>query len=410
MISEIIVSTGPARERPHLPRHIITSEYPPQPGGVSDYTQLVAEGLAQEGEEVHVWCPGTAGESISAGGVHVHSGLGRVTPEDLARVGEQLDRFPAPRHILVQYVPHGYGYRSMNVPFCVWLWRRAKKRGDTVEFMVHEAFHRFAGSWRQYGAALVHRLMTVILLRAATRVWFSDPQWERRWKPYAMGRSIPFQWLPVPSNIRIVRNEAETQLVHRRYLPEGGLLIGHFGTYGAPVLSVLEPIVLKIAHELPDQPLLLMGINSQEFRKHLIEQHPSFEKTLFATGPLAPAELSSHIAACDLLIQPYPDGATTRRTSLMVGLSHGKAIVTTSSEETERVWLDFVPVRLTPSGDASAFVQALRDLLEDPEERARVSQAAGKLYRERFDISHTLAELRAQASERAASGSIVCAS
>ena len=40
--------------------HIITPEYPPQPGGVSDYTAQVAEGLAQEGEEVHVWCPGNA--------------------------------------------------------------------------------------------------------------------------------------------------------------------------------------------------------------------------------------------------------------------------------------------------------------------------------------------------------------
>ncbi|HTC87436.1 MAG TPA: glycosyltransferase family 4 protein [Bryobacteraceae bacterium] len=393
-----------------MPRHIITSEYPPQSGGVSDYTQLVADGLAQEGKEVHVWCPGGAGESISAGGVHVHSGLGRVTPEDLARVGEQLDRFPGPRQILVQYVPHGYGYKSMNVPFCLWLWRRARKHGDYIEVMVHEAFHRFAGSWRQYGAALVHRLMTVILLRAATRVWFSDPQWERRWKPYAMGRNIPFQWLPVPSNIRVVRDEAETQAVRRRYLPQGGLLIGHFGTYGAPVLSVLEPIALAIARELPGQPLLLMGINSQEFRKHLIEQHPPFEKTLFATGPLVPVELSSHITACDVLIQPYPDGATTRRTSLMVALSHGKAVLTTSNEETEGVWKDFVPVGLTPCGDASAFVQLLRELLDDPQERARMSQAAGKLYRERFDISHTIAALRTPASEIAASESIVCAS
>ena len=242
--------------------------------------------------------------------------------------------------------------------------------------------------------------MTIILLRAATRAWFSDPQWERRWKPYAMGRSIPFQWLPVPSNIRVVGNEAETQMLRRRYLPEGGPLIGHFGTYGAPVLSVLEPIVLKIAREMPGQRLLLMGRGSQEFQKHLIELNPAFEKTLFATGPLAPDALSNHIAACDVLIQPYPDGATTRRTSLMVGLSHGKAIVTTSSKETERVWTDFSPVGLTPSGDADAFVQVLCELLDDPKERARMSQAAGKLYQERFDISHTMAALRTPASER----------
>ncbi len=37
--------------------HIITGEYPPAIGGVSSYTQLVAEGLAAAGDAVHVWCP-----------------------------------------------------------------------------------------------------------------------------------------------------------------------------------------------------------------------------------------------------------------------------------------------------------------------------------------------------------------
>ena len=39
-----------------LPWHILTCEYPPQTGGVSDYTFLVANGLASH-DEVHVWCP-----------------------------------------------------------------------------------------------------------------------------------------------------------------------------------------------------------------------------------------------------------------------------------------------------------------------------------------------------------------
>jgi hypothetical protein len=298
----------------------------------------------------------------------------------------------------------------MNVPFCIWLWRRAKKHGDSLEIMVHEAFLSFEGSWRQYGAALIHRLMTVILLRAVTRVWVSTPECARRWRSYTFGRRVPFQWLPVPSNIRVACDEAAINTVRRRYAPERGLLVGHFGTYGAPVLSVLEPIILKIAREIPDQPVLLMGMGSREFRNHLIEKHPALESTFEATGPLAPELLSHHIAACDVLIQPYPDGATTRRTSLMVGLSHGKTIVTTSSEVTEPLWQQSDAVGITPSGDAQAFIKLLRELLQDPQERARMSHASRKLYQERFDISHTVAALRLPASEPAASGSIVCAS
>ncbi len=386
-------------------RHIITSEYPPQPGGVSDYTRQVAEKLAEEGEQVYVWCPGTAGKSLSAGGVEVHADLGRVTRDDLIKVGEKLDRFPAPRRILLQYVPHGYGCRSMNVFFCLWLWRRVKKHGDHLEIMVHEAFLSFEGSWRQYGAALVHRLMTVILLRAADRVWFSAPEWERRWKPYCFGRRVPFQWLPVPSNIQVASSDAAIQALRRRYLPEGGLLVGHFGTYGALVLSLLEPILDRIAREMPGQPLLLMGLNSREFRSKMIGQHPQWEKTLHATGALSPEELSCHIAACDVMIQPYPDGATTRRTSLMVGLSHARAIVTTSSEVTEPLWEGSAAVGITPTGDADAFVKLLGELLENPAERVRLSDAARRLYQERFDVSHTVAALR-----MATSGSVPCAS
>src|ERR1700733_15362311 len=143
--TELIAGAESKPELRRAQRHIITPEYPPQPGGVSDYTAQVAEGLAQEGEEVHVWCPGTADASVfagvtaGAGAVHVHRDLGQVTAHDLRTVGEQLDRFPAPRRILVQYVPHGYGRRSMNVPFCIWLWRRARNKGDSLEIMVHEA-------------------------------------------------------------------------------------------------------------------------------------------------------------------------------------------------------------------------------------------------------------------------------
>jgi glycosyltransferase involved in cell wall biosynthesis len=72
--------------------------------------------------------------------------------------------------------------------------------------------------------------------------------------------------------------------------------------------------------------------------------------------------------------------------------------------------MDCVPVGLTPSGDADAFVRIVRQLLGDPLERTRMSQTARKLYRERFDISHTVAALRAPVSEPAASESIVCAS
>ena len=45
----------------------------------------------------------------------------------------------------MQWVPHGFGYRSMNLGFCLWLRPRARS-GDQVELMVHEPYLEF--SWR----------------------------------------------------------------------------------------------------------------------------------------------------------------------------------------------------------------------------------------------------------------------
>ena len=114
--------------------HILSGEYPPQPGGVSDYTAGLAEGLAKDGAEVHVWVPPASGTAPAVEGVVVHHEAGRWSPADLERLGLALDAFPAPRRLLVQYTPNAWGYRGMNLGFCRWLVGRHAK-GDDVRPM-----------------------------------------------------------------------------------------------------------------------------------------------------------------------------------------------------------------------------------------------------------------------------------
>src|SRR3954466_9251737 len=104
------------------PIHLLTPEYPPMSGGVADYTRLVARGLSAAGDDVHVWCA-AGGRGGAAGRFTVHPELGTFQRADLARAGKLLDTFSSPRRLLVQWVPHGYGFRAMNVGFCLWLWR-----------------------------------------------------------------------------------------------------------------------------------------------------------------------------------------------------------------------------------------------------------------------------------------------
>ena len=386
-------SGSAVNHRSQLHWHII-GEYPPQPGGVSDYTCAVAAGLASQGDEVHVWCRPCSGAQPENRGVFIHRELGSISRADLRRVGQQLDQFPAPRRLLVQWVPHGFGYRSMNIGFCRWLWGRAARHGDQVEIMAHEPYLDFGRNWRQCAAALVHRLMTILLLRAASRVWMSIPGWEERLRPYALGRDIPFQWLPVPSGIPLVDSRSSTEGIRQRYVSGSGLLIAHFGTYGWPITSLLEPILVGLNQEPANQRILLMGIGSEEYREALLGRRPELAGRILATGALSSQDVSRHVSACDLLIQPYPDGVSSRRTSVMVGLCHGKPVVTTIGPLSEPLWKDGAAVALARAGDREEFVSLARKLAADATERERIGLAARALYDERFDISQTIGSLR----------------
>jgi glycosyltransferase involved in cell wall biosynthesis len=398
--ADVEKSSPPRTHDQPLAWHILTCEYPPQTGGVSDYTYAVAAGLAAQGDEVHVWCPDCPGPQPQTEGVVVHRDFGAFRPSDLRRVGRQLDRYPAPRRILMQWVPHGYGYRSMNVAFCGWLWARAIRHRDRVGVMAHEVYHSFrAGLHRQNIAALVHRLMSILLLNASDRVWLSIPAWERRWRPYRLGRAIPFEWLPVPSNIPVVDLPERALAIRRRYAGEGAFLIGHFGTFGSTITALLDPILVALGDEPVRPNVLLMGRGSEEYRQAMIHKHPGMAEWVHAAGALTAKDLSLHIAACDLLMQPYPDGVSSRRGSLMAGLSHGKAIVTTVGSLSEPFWAGTGALAAVPAEDLEAFVASLRRLRADSAERLRLGRAAQSLYRERFDVQHVIKTLRAAAGK-----------
>src|SRR5258706_11721285 len=93
---------------------LLTGEYPPRPGGVSDYTRIVAEGLADRGCDVHVWCPAAADPPPSHRGVTIHPVAGVWSSGDLRRLTAEIDALPGPRRLVVQWVPHAFGRRSLN--------------------------------------------------------------------------------------------------------------------------------------------------------------------------------------------------------------------------------------------------------------------------------------------------------
>ena len=136
------------------------------------------------------------------------------------------------------------------------------------------------------------------------------------------------------------------------------------------------------------------GSGSGPFREGLIRRYPQIGNRLHAADGLANEEVSVHLSACDLMIQPYPDGISTRRTSAMAALSHEKPVVTTSGRLTEPLWSGSGAVAAVPADDPSALAPLAAHLLEDPSERQLLARAGLQLYQERFDLRHTIKALR----------------
>ena len=366
--------------------HFLTPEFPPGCGGVGDYTAILAAGLADGGDRVHVWYPATGTPKIGLAvtrGVIAHALPDRFGAGSRAVMEAALAATPG--NVVAQYVPGAFGAHGMNVPFCRWM-ARLRKNGSDVRVMFHEPFFYFgvARPWRN-GLAIVQRAMAAILLRAGTRVYYSTETWTRLLAPY--GPQAGVEVLPIPATIPADVPAAAVSEARAR----AGFLIGHFGTYGDHVGRELDRIVPALLRRLPAAHLLLVGEGSETFAGHL----PSDVRDRVAgTGRLPGGEAAAALRGCDLLVQPYPDGVTTRRTSVMAALTTSVPVLTTAGPLTEPVWAQTSAVALTPAGDVHALVERAASLAADPEARAALGARGRDLYDRQFALGVTIARMR----------------
>lgn len=371
---------------------ILTGEYPPGPGGVSDYTRLVAEALAAAGDAVTVYAP--PGEVLAdRGGVSVVRLPDHFGPRGLLKLDHAIARRPRPDRVLVQYVPHAFGWKAMNVPFVSWVALRARRLAP-VWVMFHEVAFPFA--WRPAKYALlgsVNNLMARLLAGAADRVLVSIPGWEPHLRRVCPRMKQP-EWLPVPCNVGTAADPTGVAAVRSRYAAEPDTqLVGHFGTYAPHVADVLTRALTELLGRRPRARVLLMGRNSDRCRDAFAAREPALGDRIHATGELPPDRLPAHLRACDLLVQPYPDGVSSRRTSVMAGLANGVPVVTNLGPLSEGVWTHGA-VALAAACDPLAVAERAAHLLADDPARHRTGEKGQALYRDTFALARTVGALR----------------
>lgn len=362
---------------------ILTGEYPPQPGGVADYTRQVAAGLAAGGDAVTVFAPPHAlGPEPEDAGVVVARLPDHFGPRGLVALDHALARL-RPDRILVQYVPHAFGWKAMNLPFAAWVAARARRLAP-VWVMFHEVAFPFR--WRPASHAVLGaatRVMARLVAGAADRVFVSAVAWAARVRTLCPG-SKPAEWLPIPSNIPDAAGPAVWSAP--------GAVIGHFGTYGPATAALLEAALARLLIDA-GRSAVLLGRGAAAFRDRLAARHPTLADRLVAPGELPPAELAARLRGCDVLLQPYIDGISTRRTSAMAGLANGVPVVSNLGELSDPLWVSLGWPTLAPDADTLAATAATI-LALPPAERAELGRAGAALYHERFGLAHTLTRLR----------------
>ena len=239
--------------------------------------------------------------------------------------------------------------------------------------------------------------MASLVVRAAERLFVSTESWTPIVNSLA-GRERSVRCLPIPSNIPVAGNRQMVTELRNRYPSGESLLIGHFGTYGTHIAALLTATLPSILLHDARRIVVLLGRGSENLRDELIAQHPEIANRLHASGILSAEALSCHLQVLDLMLQPYPDGISTRRTSIMACLQHGIPTITTTGQLTEAFWSETGAVVLLLLDDVGAIEKSVRRLQDDQDKRTRIGTRARTLYDDRFDIRHTIAALRGDAT------------
>lgn len=354
--------------------HLLTGEYGPHAGGVGAYSYVLVEALQRRGQRVRVWDTQDAA-------------IRQALPDAL-----RAD----PGYVLLQYVPNALGARGANVAFCQWL-LSLRRAGTDIRVMFHEPYFYLSWNPALNALAMVQRLMAGILLRASSPTYISTDRWRRYLDSYAP-EGTTFTILPIPSTLPHNPSDAAVAAWRTRLQNGRDMVAVHFGTFGDHVAQDLAPMIPALLDRLENLRFVCIGYGSEAFARRVAAQHPALSNRLDATGPLDREDAAAAIAACDIALQPFPDGVTTRRTSVMAPLSLGVATVTSRGFLTETVWSEAPSVALAAASDTTAHVNAVVGLLRDCTTREQLGHLGRRLYAERFALERTVDVLMSHAA------------
>ncbi len=301
------------------PLLFISGEYPPDVGGVGDYTEHLRHALTVLG-----WPSGVLSRR------HVR----RWDARSLVALVRAAPRSGA---VHIQYQAGAYDLLG-DVCLMPSVLRRFRPRTRVVTTF-HDARPPYlfpkAGRWREAAVRLLARTSHGVVAADARDLT-------------ALGGPSPrHHHVPIGPNVLCTPPTGYDRLAFRSalgFVPETLVLV-YFGLRNASKgLDVLLDAVNHVVASRPNARLMLLGgdvgasdptdrATADRLRQRLDpairEPGDSLREHVLQTGWLPPDQLSGHLLAADIALLPYADGASPRRGSLLACAEHGLPIVST---------------------------------------------------------------------------------
>jgi glycosyltransferase involved in cell wall biosynthesis len=364
---------------------MVTGEYPPQLGGVGDYTARLSEALVADG--VPVAALTTRDGSSFEAGVQVIRAVPSWGPGSWSAVTAAARQLRT-NVVHVQYQAGAFELKGAVhlLPLCL---RLAAWRIPALgKLRIVTTFHDLRVPYLFPKAGPLRPAAVGLLLRTSHAAIFTDPA-----DLATVGPGEHRYWIPIGSNITPT-TLGEPGRTARAAAARRSLTVGFFGFLGPDKgAETLLRAIRLLANRGWRVRLVLVGAESGANNPTDRPTAASFwrlaselgvQNIVEGTGPLDASAVSARLLACDVLALPYRDGASFRRGTLMAALAHGRPIVTTQPSpssagdgpwklEPERQFL------AVPPGDPPALADAIERIARSPELARQLGDEARQL-------------------------------
>lgn len=358
-------------EKPVL---IVSPDFPPRKGGVSDHTQMLAMHLKD-----------TLNIKVLTSKGCEESDQFQVYPavydwHDSEELFNQVLYLSKNCRVLWQYVPHMYGRGGVNrsIPEVV-EWLAEKKVRQMM--IAHEIFAPMAWMPNRAYYAMSQRSQWKRISRHMERIGVSTQAWiDHRWGMNRENQDA-YEFCPSPSNVPLCPVDADHS---RHWKMDHGIspdakLIGFFGDPG-PGKQFDWVVDAWIDSQDNSFEVALVSIGREPEYKPEAALKPFF----ISTGYISPEEVSRAIQAVDVMALPFESGVSEKRTTFNGALQHGCPVVTVHGDHTSSLLRSSDAFVSTDCGNRDGFSEAVCQLLRDDKRRFEIKAKAQSFYADNF--------------------------